>query len=358
MTAPPLPDPVLKKRVVIVDDSRTIRALIRATLSDDGRLEVVGEASDPYEARNVIKATNPDVITLDVEMPKMNGLDFLKNLMRLRPMPVVMVSSRTRENSEDAIRALSIGAVDCVHVARLQSDAVHRARFAKTIYTAAGAQIAQREVARQTGSGAIAAVARDFVWNRRLVLLGASTGGVEALERVLQGFPKNGPPVMIAQHMPAPFLKSFAERLNRRIGPEVRIAAEGDVAQQGVVLIAPGGQHHLAFASAASGMIATPPADGTELYVPTIDRLFKSAVGAPEKIVAVLLTGMGKDGAASMLELHKAGACTLAQSAETCVIDGMPRAARELGAVQKTVPLDDMTREILALCSIRGHDDG
>ncbi|MDU8945141.1 protein-glutamate methylesterase/protein-glutamine glutaminase [Ovoidimarina sediminis] len=352
MTQPP-------RTVLLVDDSRTIRALLRATIEADPRLTVVGEAADPYEAREKIKALSPDVITLDVEMPRMNGLEFLERLMRLRPMPVVMVSTRTKEKSADAIRAMSIGAIDCVDVARVQADPILRSRLVETIYCAAGARVVARGqeagVTDGTASGSVQLPDAPFRWNGRTVLIGSSTGGVDAIERVLSPLPADGPPVFIAQHMPEAFLRSLAQRLNSRMAPEVRIAEGGETPRQGEVLFAPGGTHHLEITGRSVPRTRLVPDDGEALYVPSVDRLFGSATQMASNVLAVILTGMGRDGTEGMLALKASGAVTLAQSGETCVVDGMPRAARDSGAVDRIVPLDRIGRTILELTSARAR---
>lgn len=338
-----------QRRVLIVDDSRTIRALIRRALDQDSRLEVVGEAADAYEARAAIRRLAPDVLTLDVEMPGMNGLVFLEALMRLRPMPVVMVSSRTVENSEAALRALALGAFDCADVSGLHQDPVQRARLADTVHAASGARVFRR----QPPDSEITRAGRNgFDWNRKVVLIGSSTGGVDALERVLRTFPADGPPVLIAQHMPEHFLASFARRLDDSVAPEVRIADGGDEVRVGRVLIAPGGQRHLALSHRRFSLSVTPRADGSELHVPSVDVLFRSALPHAHRSLAVLLTGMGRDGAEGMAMLRAAGAETLVQSGETCVVDGMPRAARDIGAAVRVVPLDRIGADILEICSV------
>lgn len=335
--------------VLIVDDSRTIRSLLRVTIDVDPRLEVVGEASDPHEAREKIKALNPDVLTLDVEMPRMNGLDFLRNLMRLRPMPVVMVSTRTRENSEDAIRALSIGAVDCVDAARLHGDPAQRSRLADMLVLAAKAAVRSRAPELSLGKG----LPRNLPirWNGKVVLVGSSTGGVEAIERMLEVFPANGPPTLIAQHMPEAFLRSFAARLDQIVEPVVRIADDGDEIRQGEVLIAPGGGWHMAISRSVANQVRLVRGDADDLYVPSVDRLFASARPVARRCVAAMLTGMGSDGATPMAELRAGGARTLAQRGDTCVVDGMPKAARLAGAVDESPPLGEIGKRILALCS-------
>ena len=341
-------------RVLVVDDSVTIRALLRATLEADPRLRVVGEARDAFEAREKIRALSPDVITLDVEMPRMNGLEFLERLMRLRPTPVVMVSNRTTERSADAVRALSIGAVDCVDVARLQSDHGQKAKLVESLVCAASAQVQSRAGIRQTMRAPGIESQRDpFRWNGRMVLVGSSTGGVDAIERMLAPFPPDGPPCLIAQHMPEAFLRSFTQRLDDLISPNVRLAVAGDCPRQGEVLIAPGGATHLELSTGHMPRIVLEPATGHELHVPSVDRLFESAVPLAGRTLAVLLTGMGSDGASGMAALRHAGARTLAQTGETCVVDGMPRAARAADAVERSVPIDDLGRDILETCSAR-----
>jgi two-component system chemotaxis response regulator CheB len=338
-------------RVLIVDDSATIRGLLRATIATDPRLHVVGEARDPYEARDLIRSLDPDVITLDVEMPRMNGLDFLERLMRHRPTPVVVVSTRTRDKSAEAVRALSLGAVDCVDVSRLQVEVEVRRRLVSTMVAAAAASV------HGTGAGRSGPAERrpapSFDWNGMAVFIGSSTGGVDALERVISHFPADCPPTLIAQHMPAPFLESFARRLDALFAPAVSIAREGDTPRQGHILLAGGGAHHLAVSRHPPHRVTLPPADAGDLYIPLVERLFRSAAALGSRAVGVILTGMGRDGADGLRAMRDAGARTIGQSGETCVIDGMPRAAREAGAVERDVPLDQIGGEILRLCSTR-----
>lgn len=330
------------QKVLIVDDSRTMRAVLRDILDPDPRLKVVGEAGDPYEARQMIKALNPDVLTLDVEMPKMNGLDFLCHLMRLRPMPVVMISSHTTTNSAAAIQALSTGAVDCVDARLLKGGGRARAQITDLIYTASQARPSSR-----TNTPAAASSEEPFQWNGRLVLIGSSTGGVEALERIFRGYPVDGPPTVIAQHMPAGFLESFADRLNGAVAPHVALAKDGETIGQGHVRLAPGGTTHLELDRRRRSRLRLSPSTDTDLYVPAVDNLFASAEPHAAHCVAVVLTGMGSDGSAPLLKLRDAGSITLGQRSDTCVVDGMPRAARALGAVQENVALEKMTRAIL-----------
>lgn len=336
-------------RVLIVDDSATVRGLLRATIATDPRLAVVGEARDPYEARELIKALDPDVITLDVEMPRMNGLDFLERLMRLRPTPVVVVSTRTRDRSAEAVRALALGAVDCVDVSRLQVEVEVRRRLLASLVAAGGASVGGTGAARATG--AAPAPASGFRWNGMVVFVGSSTGGVDALERVMAHFPSDCPPTLIAQHMPAPFLESFAARLDALYAPKVAIARGGEALRQGEVYLAGGGAWHLAVSGPAPGRTLLVPASEGELHVPAVDRLFHSAAALGRRAVGVILTGMGRDGAEGLRAMRAAGARTLGQTGESCVIDGMPRAARDAGAVEREVSLDRLGIEILRLCA-------
>ena len=331
-----------RKRVVIVDDSPTMRAMIARALGQDGRFDVVGEAADPYEAREVIKRTDPDVLTLDVEMPRMDGIAFLEKIMRLRPMPVVMFSSETHAGSRAAVEALSIGAVDALGKPTAAAPEA-LAALAERVFVAAGASVGPPRAAPPAP-----AAAESFAWNGRVVLIGASTGGVDALERVLGGLPASGPPVLVTQHMPGSFLASFAERLNGQTGPEVTLARPGAPVAPGRVYIAPGGETHLVLEGAPGrfrcGLAAGERVSG---HRPSVDVLFRSALRHAPEVVAVLLTGMGRDGAEGMAALREAGAHTIGQDAATSVVYGMPRVAAELGGVAEVRPLDAIRGAIL-----------
>ena len=330
-----------KVRVVVVDDTRSIRAMICALLARSEQIEVVGEAGDPFEARELIRALNPDVITLDVVMPKMDGLSFLEKLMRLRPMPVVMVSTRTTEKSYEAVRALSLGAVDCVDLRSLR-DGTSRVDLAGTVLIAANSNARQFGAVKRKSPQKVS----DFRWNGRSVLIGSSTGGVDALMSVLSAYPSDGPPTVIAQHMPAAFLVSFAERLDRNVAPRVALAKAGQVIEPGNIYLAAGGAEHVALSRSHPLKINFIPEDD-EPYVPSVEVLMRSGVTHASKIVGVMLTGMGRDGAQSMLEMRQAGAHTIVQSGPTCVVDGMPRAARDIGAAAEVVPLKKIGASIL-----------
>ncbi len=329
-----------KVRVVIVDDTRSIRAMIRALLQRSPRIEVVGEAGDPYEARELIRALDPDVITLDVVMPRMDGLSFLERLMRLRPMPVVMVSTRTTEKSAEAVKALSLGAVDCVDLATLAARG--DVDLAETVLMAAESRSTGPSVRERVKDGG------QLHWNGRIVVIGSSTGGVDALMNVLSHYPADGPPTVIAQHMPAAFLESFAQRLDRHCAPRVRLATDDALLAPGEILLAPGGTFHAALDRRDPLRLRLVPQDGAEAYVPSVNVLFTSAVPHALRILGVMLTGMGRDGAAAMKALHAAGAHTIVQDGDTAVVDGMPRAARELGAASEVVRLGQIGARILA----------
>lgn len=338
----------------MVDDSRTIRQLVRLALSKDPTITVVGEAADAYEARAAIKALNPDVITLDVEMPRMSGTEFLQKIMDLRPMPVVMLSHLTKRGSDVAVEALAAAAVDCLgkpSAAHEMTDGIFADSLCRSIHTAAGARISGRQAPARPAT-------QGFRWNGHLVMLGASTGGVDAIERVLSRYPQNGPPTLITQHMPQNFLSSFADRLNAMLPLTVALARHGTNPAQGHVYIAPGGSTHLTLEGPPNrpriALKEGPPRSG---HRPSVDVLFESCVSYSATCVGVILTGMGKDGAEGLLALRKAGARTLGQDDASSVVYGMPKAAHILGAVEEQVELDEMATAILARTSCSGAGD-
>ncbi|RPE71678.1 two-component system chemotaxis response regulator CheB [Pacificibacter maritimus] len=335
-----------KYRVLIVDDSPTMRRLIRTLLENDPRLEVVAEAGTASEARDAVNQHKPDVMTLDVEMPNMSGIEFLKRLMRHRPMPVVMVSTLTKKGGEIAIEALSSGAIDCIEKPKLGQKSDAFANLTDTIVMAARARI-QIPTARSNKPAAVRQ--RDF---RRICLLGGSTGAVDALEKILIRFPKECPPTLVTQHMPKAFLVNFAARLNKLVSPHVSLAEHGEELKAGHVLIAPGGDFHLNIQAkpvVRATLHAGPNVSG---HRPSVDSMFKSAVDLAPNIVAGILTGMGRDGAEGMLMLKNAGALTIAQSKETCVVFGMPQVAGQLGGVEHWVDIDELGDELLRLAEV------
>jgi two-component system chemotaxis response regulator CheB len=331
--------------VLVVDDSATMRGLIAATLKRDPDIEILGFANDPLEAREAIKRLNPDVVTLDIEMPNMNGLTFLEKLMRLRPTPVIMVSTLTQAGADATLAALELGAVDCVSkpgpgmpAAEAFHDLAEKVKVAarSRVRAASSAQVAARA----------AFTARDDV----IVAIGASTGGVEALLAVVSHFPANCPPTVITQHMPATFTKSFAARLDRSSQATVAEAWDGAPLEPGRIYLAPGGGAHLEVVGSTSPrcrLREAPPVSG---HRPSVDVLFESVAKSHPRAVGALLTGMGRDGAQGLLSMRKAGARTLGQDEATCVVYGMPKAAFEIGAVERQYSIARMGSAILDAC--------
>ncbi|KRA66104.1 chemotaxis protein [Caulobacter sp. Root655] len=338
-----------KIRVLVVDDSATMRGLITAALNRDPDIEVVGAAGDPFEARGMIKALNPDVVTLDIEMPNMNGIEFLEKIMRLRPMPVVMVSSLTQAGAEMTLRALELGAVDCVAkptIATNTADTLNE--------VAVKVKAAARASVRTKADGAPAVRRKDYMPSGDIVAIGSSTGGVEALLSILSQFTETCPPTVITQHMPATFTASFAARLDRASGAKVQEAVDGALLEPGKVYVAPGGATHLEIVRSAGLRCRLTQGDPVSGHRPSVDVLFNSVAQAVgEKAVGAILTGMGRDGAQGLLAMRKAGARTVGQDEQSCVVYGMPRTAFELGAVEKQASLSSMGQTILDLASAR-----
>lgn len=345
-------------RVLVVDDSATMRGLVTATLRRDPGIEVVGQAASSAEAREAIKALNPDVLTLDVEMPSMSGLEFLEKIMRLRPMPVVMVSTLTSRGTEASLQALELGAVDCV--AKPSVAGAHAFDgLAATVRAAARARVRPLSAGRIGATKAKAADAPGYRPDGRLLAIGSSTGGVEALLTVLAHLPANCPPTVITQHMPATFTRSFAERLNRSCAAEVAEATDGAPLHPGRVYLAPGGAAHLHVGgTAGSWRCRLQPGDLVSGHRPSVDALFASAAkAAGRKALGVILTGMGRDGAQGLLAMRRAGARTIGQDEASCVVYGMPKAAFELQAVEKQLGLDAIGPEIVSLTNaLNGKD--
>lgn len=336
-------------RTLIVDDSASMRAALNRILSADPDIEVVGLAPEPHAARAMIKELSPDVITLDVEMPGMDGLSFLEKIMRLRPMPVVMCSTLTARGAEVTIEALRLGAVDCV--AKPSGNPLEIVRDAQLLCeTVKGAaRSAVRPLVRQAAAAKSALPAsagvRDVV-----IAIGASTGGVEALFSLLAALPEDCPPVLVVQHMPAAFTGSFAARLDRECRVRVVEAVDGQPIARGTVYIAPGGERHMELAGGIGGRIKLRPGDPITGHRPSVDVLFHSIAPLGRAAVGIILTGMGADGAEGLLAMRQAGARTLGQSRESCVVYGMPRTAVGLGAVEKECSLSAMPEAILAAC--------
>jgi two-component system chemotaxis response regulator CheB len=334
-------------RTLIVDDSASMRATLKRMLSADPEIEVVGMAPEPFAARDMIKQLNPDVLTLDVEMPGMDGLSFLERIMRLRPMPVVMCSTLTARGAEVTIEALRLGAVDYVTKPSGTPEDIERdaTLLCEKVKTAARsiARAGPTRLPQQpsiAGGGAIG----------KLIAIGSSTGGVEALFSLLPALPADCPPVLIVQHMPASFTSSFAKRLDAECRVRVVEATEGATVQPGTVYIAPGGETHMELVGGVAGRIKLRPGDLVTGHRPSVDVLFRSVAPLGAASVGAILTGMGQDGAEGLLAMRRAGARTLGQSRETCVVWGMPRAAMEVGAVEKEVGLSGMPEAILKAC--------
>lgn len=338
-----------KIRVLIVDDSITMRTMLKHLLQRDPEVEVVGEAWDAFRARTLIKELNPDVVTLDVEMPGMDGLAFLEKIMRLRPTPVIMVSTLTHSGSRAAVEALRIGAVGCFGKPLVQDVRTQLAAEGDRLI----ALVKQAACARVRPYGSAPAAVRpveDFVWNGRLLAIGASTGGVEALFELLQSFPANCPPTLIVQHMPPGFTSSLAQRLDRYVAPQVVEAEHRMPVEQGRVYIAPGGRHMQIRGSSRGQIILD---DGAQVsgHKPSVDMLFTSVARfAGPDAVGVILTGMGRDGAEGLGAMRAAGAATFGQDEASCVVYGMPRAARAAGAVERELPLEQIGPAAIDAC--------
>lgn len=350
-----------KIRVLCVDDSALIRGLMAEIINQHNDMEVVATAPDPLIARELIKQYEPDVLTLDVEMPRMDGLDFLERLMRLRPMPVVMVSSLTERHSDITLRALELGAIDFVTKPKLGirdglieysdiiADKIRAAYMART-------QIRARAVSAPRKKPPQISI-QSYSSTEKLVVIGASTGGTEAIRRVLEPLSAQSPAILITQHMPAGFTRSFVQRLNSLCAVRVYEAEQGQRVLPGHVYIAPGGVAHMKLArSGANYVIHLEHGEPVNRHRPSVDVLFFSvAQVAGKNAVGVVLTGMGKDGAQGLLAMREAGARTLAQDEQSSVVFGMPREALAIGAAEQAVPIDKMSEQIMACLGAFGH---
>ncbi|HEY0885941.1 MAG TPA: chemotaxis response regulator protein-glutamate methylesterase [Ramlibacter sp.] len=349
-----------KISVLCVDDSALIRQVMTEIINGQPDLQVVGAAADPLVARDMIKALNPDVLTLDVEMPRMDGLEFLEKLMRLRPMPVVMVSSLTERGSEIAMRALELGAVDFVTKPRLgMRDGLlqYADEIGDKIRAAACARVHARPLRSAASAPAgIEPLRKPFLSTEKLIVIGASTGGTEAIREVLQPLPADSPAVLIAQHMPPGFTRSFAQRLDSLCRIHVKEAEHGERVLPGYAYIAPGGWHLALARSGANYVAQLNQDDAVNRHRPSVDVLFDSvARNAGVNAVGVLLTGMGRDGAAGLGRMRQAGAHTFAQDEASCIVFGMPREAIALGAVDEVRPLHEMAGAVLNHLSTFGE---
>lgn len=343
--------PAKKINVLIIDDSALIRAILTEVINSYSDLYVAGAASNPLQAREMIKTLNPDVLTLDVEMPEMDGLTFLDKLMRLRPMPVLMISSLTERGSEAALRALELGAVDFLPKPKmgiadgLREYADTIAEKIRVAYQARGKfKIPTTPVNRET----LPALGMRIGSTEKIIAVGASTGGTEAIKEFLIRLPADAPGIVIAQHMPEAFTKSFAARLDSLCKISVVEAQGNERILPGHAYIAPGHSHLLLKRSGANYMTELSQSPPVNHHRPSVEVLFRSvAQNAGKNVVGVMLTGMGKDGAIGMLEMRQAGAYNFAQDEATCVVYGMPREAVAVGAVDEIVPIQDMAQKVL-----------
>jgi len=348
-----------KIRVLIVDDSASVRQALKDVLSADPGIEVIGTAGDPFAAARIIQNEVPDVITLDVEMPRMDGISFLRKIMAQRPIPVVMCSSLTEEGSQTLMQALEAGAVDIILKPKmgtrqfLEESAVN---IREAVKAAAHAQLRKlpgkiavtkklsADVIMAPPSNASRAMART---TEKIVCIGASTGGTESLRVVIEALAADSPGIVVVQHMPELFTASFAKRLDSLSKVTVKEAQDGDPVLRGHVLIAPGNRHTLLQRSGARYQVAVQDGPLVSRHRPSVDVLFRSAAKfAGANALGIIMTGMGDDGAKGLLEMREAGALTVAQNEETCVVFGMPKEAIALGAAEKVLPLDLLAAEI------------
>ena len=350
-----------KIQVLIVDDSATVRQTLADILGQDDAISVMATAGDPYAAARVMREAVPDVIVLDVEMPRMDGITFLRKLMSQHPLPVVMCSSLTEEGSETLMQALEAGAVDIILKPRCDTRQFlveAKVRLCDAVKAAAHARISRLPTRRGYGpvpekltADAIMPPPRHGPMARtteRVICIGASTGGTESLRAVLERLPADSPGIVVVQHMPEHFTASFAKRLDSLCEVEVKEAEDGDTVLRGRVLVAPGNRHTLLQRSGARYYVKVTDGPLVSRHRPSVDVLFRSAAQyAGANALGIIMTGMGDDGAHGLLEMCQAGADTVAQDEGSCVVFGMPREAIELGAAQRVMPLNSLAAEIV-----------
>ena len=339
-----------KIRVLIIDDSALIRSILKEVINSYADMEAIGAASNPLQAREMIKSLNPDVLTLDIEMPEMDGLTFLEKLMRLHPMPVLMISTLTERGSEATLRALELGAVDFLPKPKLgvvEGMQAYADEIADKIRLASRARI-KRTVPNTAPVVSLPSMGKRMGSTEKLIIVGASTGGTEALKELLVPMPPDAPAILIAQHMPEAFTKSFAARLDGLCKMTVSEGVHGERVMPGHVYIAPGHSHMLVKRSGSNYMIELSQAATVNHHRPSVEVLFRSAAQhVGPNAIGVMLTGMGKDGAVGMLEMRQAGSYNYAQDEASCVVYGMPRAAVEIGATHEILPVQKMAQCIL-----------
>lgn len=353
-----------KIKVLIVDDSALVRQTLVSILESDPQIEIVGVAADPYIAVDKIKECVPDVITLDIEMPRMDGLTFLKKLMSQHPIPVVVISTLTEKGTDSALLALEYGAVEVLAKPKVNTkilleqskielcDKVKAAALANVKRRTFSARTATSEVAPKLSADAVIGkhTSTSMVQTTETVIaIGASTGGTEALRVLLEGFPADCPGIVIVQHMPEMFTKQFAQRLNSLCKVSVKEAENGDKVLRGHVLLSPGGKHMMLKRSGAIYHVEIVDGPLVNRHRPSVDVLFRSVARyAGKNVVGAILTGMGDDGARGMLEMKEAGAHTIAQDENSCVVFGMPKEAIKLGGADKILPLSDISKYIMS----------
>jgi len=340
----------LKKiRVLIVDDSAIVRKIFSEELSKFPDIEVVGTAPDPFVARDKIVRLRPDVITLDIEMPRMDGLTFLKKLMRHYPMPVIIVSSLTPKGGRLTLEAMDIGAVEVIgKPGGSYTVGDMSAQLAEKIRAASNVRMVKKDSSEESASASSKMIKALAKTSDKIIAIGASTGGTEALKTILTGMPPNSPGILIVQHMPAKFTTAFAERLNGLCRIRVKEAESDDFVSSGTALIAPGNYHMILRRSGARYYVEVKDGPMVHHQRPSVDILFKStAQYAGPNSIGVILTGMGSDGAEGLLEMKRSGAKTIAQDEKSCVVFGMPKEAIKLGAVDMVVSLNQMTEKII-----------
>jgi two-component system, chemotaxis family, protein-glutamate methylesterase/glutaminase len=350
--------PNRKIKVLVVDDSAVVRKMITDALNRDPQIEVVGVAPDPYIAREMILQLEPDVLTLDIDMPRMDGITFLKILQQHRPMPVIIISSLSQAGSRAAFEALQAGAVDVLaKPSSAYSIGNLGEQLAMRVKAAASAHLRRYNTDIRTRPPVAAAAKPAGAFHpRQIICIGASTGGVEALTRVLSELPAGLPGIAIVQHIPPYFSRVFAERVNSQSALEVREAAEGDLLRPGVALIAPGDYHLTAHWNGSGYRVALNQKPAVHHCRPAVDVLFRSVAEIPDaRVVAAILTGMGSDGALGLKALKERGATTLAQDESSSVVYGMPRAAAELGVVDRVLPLSQIAAALCEAAQTMNH---
>ena len=348
-----------KTRVVVVDDSALVRSLLAEIVNRQPDMECIGAAADPYAAREMIRNLNPDVITLDVEMPRMDGIDFLSKLMRLRPMPVVMVSTLTERGAEVTMRALELGAIDFVAkpkigvadgLKQLAEEITEKIRIASKAHVKRAPASPPAPPPGATGAAKPAVVASPLgrLSTEKIIFIGASTGGTEATKEVLMALPPDSPAVVITQHMPPGFTRSYAARLDTLCKIRVKEATDGERILPGHAYIAPGGLHLSVERSGANYVARVRDGEPVNRHKPSVEVLFESAARVVgQNAFGIMLTGMGADGARAMKAMRDAGSYNYAQNESTCVVFGMPREAIQHGAAHEVLPLQDIAPHLM-----------